>query len=296
MKSDLEVFGSDEPMTGLLAIGCSNDDPDPYAPPVRQQNSNVPGPMGISAPRSNVNRTASSHNIMNDTVSARRPVQIGKTLHLKINMQEEVADNMANIAGQYVNQAVSPSGRNFDTNNDEPSTSYGRAFHGNNENQAGTSYGRSINTSLDISSSRDHTASVKYGIASTSHDRPTNSNINHPSSPYGRTLSPITNEPSSAYSSTYGSASPEYTTRRPVNPTVAASKGQHERVGRSTISPLPSPRGREFPANLEAPNNPRARAGNPGHTTIPGTSSTSAGGISESLGNLKLKDDSRGNQ
>ena len=281
MKSDLEVFGSDEPLTGLLAIGCSNDDPDPYAPPARQPTMNVPGSTVMLPPRSNLNRTAlTSHNIMNDTVPARRPVQIGKALHLKKHMQEEVADNMANLAGQYDDQAGSPYGRNFNPNIDEPSTSYGRAFHGNDENQASTSYGRS-NT---ISSSRDHTANVNYGVASSSYDRPTNTNIGHPSSSYGRTLSPTTNEPSSAYGSTYGSASPDHTTRRPVNPTAAASKG------RSTTSPLPSPRGRE------ALNHPRARAGNPGQTNMPGTSPTSAGGISESLENLKLKDNTRGNQ
>lgn len=85
MKTDLEVFGSKEPMTGLLAIGCSNDDYDPYAPPLRKQSLKEPSPMDKSAPKSKVNRTTSTgqHN-QNDTVPTIRPVQIGKALHLKM--------------------------------------------------------------------------------------------------------------------------------------------------------------------------------------------------------------------
>ena len=113
MKSDLEVFGSDEPMTGLLAIGCSNDDPDPYAPPVRQPTLNVPDSIVMLPPRSNLNRTAlTSHNIMNDTVGPRGPVQIGKALHIKRCMQKEVADDVGNIAGQYVDQQNLAEGSN----------------------------------------------------------------------------------------------------------------------------------------------------------------------------------------
>ena len=297
MKSDLEVFGSDEPMTGLLAIGCSNDDYDPYAPPLRKQSLKAPTPTDSLAPKSKVTGAAStSQQVQDDTVPARRPVQIGEALHLKRCMQKEVADNMANLAGQYVNHAASPHGRNFNANNDEPSTSYGRAFHGNNENQPGSSHGRAINTNVENSSSRDHTANVNYGIASTSYDRPINTNITQPRSPYGRAVTPVTNAPSSTYGFSYSSANLESTTGRPVDPTGATSLGQHERAGNSTTSPLPSPRGREIPANSEAPINPRARIGNAGHTTTPGNSSTGAGGISESMGHLKLKGDNRGTQ
>ena len=296
MKSDLEVFGSDEPMTGLLAIGCSNDDYDPYAPPLRKQSLKEPIPMDNSAPKGKATRAAStSQHGQKDTVPARRPVQIGKALHLQRCMQKEVADNVTNIAGQYDNYAVSPHGSNFNAN-DEPGTNYGRGFRGNNENQAGDSYGRGINTNADNSGSRDHTANADYGSASTSYDRPVNTNINQPRSPYERALSPTTNAPSSPYGSTYGSAKPEPAARRPGNLTGAASHGQHERVGKSTTSSLPSPRGREFPNISEAPTSPHARAGNSGHTTIPENSSTGAGGISESLGHLKLKDDNRGTQ
>ena len=296
MKSDLEVFGSDEPMTGLLAIGCSNDDYDPYAPPLRKQSLKEPIPMDNSALKSKATRVAStSQHGQKDTIPTRRPVQIGKTLHLQRCMQKEVADNVANIAGQFDNYTISSHGSNLNANNDEPSTSYGRAFRGNNENQAGDSYGRGINTDVDNSGSRNHTANVDYGIASTSYDRPINTNINQPRSPYGRAFSPTTNDPSSAYGSTYRSINVEPTTRRPVNPTSAASKGQHERAGKSsTSSSLPSPRGREFPANAEAPTSPHAGAGNLGNTTIPGNSSTSAEAVSESMGHLKLKDDNRG--
>ena len=297
MKTDLEVFGSDEPMTGLLAIGCSNDDYDPYAPPLRKQSLKEPISMDNSAPKSKATRTAStSQHGPKDTVPARHPVQIGKALHLQSCMQKGVANNVANIAGQYDNFAVSPHGSNFNANNDEPGTSYGRVFRGNNENQAGDSYGRGINTNVDNSSSRDHTANVDYGISTTSYDRPINTNINQPRSPYDRALSPTTNAPSSPYGSTYGTADPEPATRRPGNPTGATARSQHERAGKSATSSLPSPRGRESPAISKAPTSPHARAGNPGHTTIPGNSSTSAGGISESMGHLKLKDDNRGTQ
>ena len=84
MKSDLEVFGSDEPMNGLLAIGCSNDDYDPYAPPSRGLSLREPSPKDKSSQKSKVNRTASTsqHNQTN-TVHRPRPVQIGKAPHLE---------------------------------------------------------------------------------------------------------------------------------------------------------------------------------------------------------------------
>ena len=84
MKSDLEVFGSDEPMNGLLAIGCSNDDYDPYAPPSRGLSLKGPSPKDKSTQKSKVNRTASTsqHN-RNNTVRSTRPVQIGKAPHLE---------------------------------------------------------------------------------------------------------------------------------------------------------------------------------------------------------------------
>ena len=295
--TDLEIFGSDEPLTGLLAIGCSNDDYDPYAPPLRKQSLKQPVPMDVSAQKSKITQAGStSQQVQDDTVPARRPVQIGKALHLKRFMQKEVADDMANVAGRYENHPVSPYARNFNADNDQPGTSYRRAFPGNNENQPGSSHGRATNTNVDNSSSRDRTANIDYGIGSTSYDRSINTNINQPRSPYGRAVSPTTNAPSSPYGSTYGSTNPESTTRRPVNPTGAASLGQHQRAGNTTTSPLPSPRGREIPANPQAATGPHARSGNSGQTTTPGTSSTGAGGISESLGNLKLKDDSRDTQ
>lgn len=84
MKSDLEVFGSDEPMNGLLAIGCSNDDYDPYAPPLGELDLKGPSPKDKHPQKSKVNRTASTsqHN-QNDTIHSPRPVQIGKAPHLE---------------------------------------------------------------------------------------------------------------------------------------------------------------------------------------------------------------------
>lgn len=191
-----------------------------------------------------------------------------------------------------VNTNVQESSSNY-----EPSTSYGHAFRGNNENLAGGSYGHSNNTNVDNSgNSHDQTASANYDIASNYYNRPVNTNVNQPISPYGRAVSPTTNAPSSTYGSTYGSTNPEATTRRLVNPTGAASLGQHERAGNSATSSLPSPRGREYSANSEAPNSPRARTGNPGRKDLPGNSQSGSGGVSESLGRLKLGDDTRGTQ
>ena len=95
MKSDLEIFGSDEPMNGLLAIGCSNDDYDPYAPPSRGLSLKAPSPKGPSptdrsTQKSKVNRTASTsqHNQAN-TVNRPPPVQIGKAPHLETMYAEQ---------------------------------------------------------------------------------------------------------------------------------------------------------------------------------------------------------------
>ena len=85
MKSDFEVFGSDEPMNGLLAIGCSNDDYDPYAPPSRGLSLKGPSPKDKSTQESKVDRTASTsqHN-RDNTVRSLRPVQIGKVPRLEM--------------------------------------------------------------------------------------------------------------------------------------------------------------------------------------------------------------------
>ncbi len=84
MKSDLEVFGSDEPMNGILAIGCSNDDYDPYAPPSRGLNLKGPSPKNKSTLKSKGNRTSStSQRNQDNSVNFPRPVQISKAPHLE---------------------------------------------------------------------------------------------------------------------------------------------------------------------------------------------------------------------
>lgn len=194
-------------------------------------------------------------------------------------MQNGIADSAADIAGQYVDQQDLAGVTNPGNSLGAPTTP---ASH---ETKSSSKRGRrkiSVNTNIEESS--------------TSHLRPVNTNTNQPSSPYGRAISPTTNDLSSAHGFTYGSASSEPTTRRPVNPSSATPLGQYERAGNSITNSPSSPYGREIIASSEAPRSPHVRTGKPGHENIPGNSPSGSGGLSESLGRSKPRDDTRGTQ
>ena len=137
--------------------------------------------------------------------------------------------------------------------------------------------------------------------SSTSNVRPVNTNTSQPGSPYARAITPTANDLGSAHGITYGSATPESTTRRPVNPTGAAPPGQYG-ISANTFTSSPSnPYERELvdrskTPRSQTPRSPHPRTGNPGHENIPGNSPSGSGGISESLARSKLRDETRGNQ
>ena len=194
-------------------------------------------------------------------------------------MQNGIADSVANIGGQYVDQHNLADVTNAGNSIGTPITPTGH------ENKGSNKTGRrkiSVNTNVHESS--------------TSNVRPANTNASQPGSPYARAITPTANDMSSAHGITYGSATSGSTTRRPVNPT-----GQYGISAETFISAPSSPYERELVDRSKTPRSqtsrsPHPRAGNPGHENIPSNSPSGSGGISESLGRSKLRDETRGTQ